>query len=135
MNPLQSHDDREKAQRINCTTQKIIGFAIEVHRILGPGLLEATYEAAMRIEFDDARIRYEHQLRVPAYYKGRLLGEYRIDFIVEDLIVLEVKSLERTNPVFDAQLLTYLRVTEKTIGLLINFNSRLVKDGIKRFAL
>lgn len=129
-----SHRDTERAQ-VNALTQKIIGLAIEVHRALGPGLLEATYETAMRIEFDDAGIQYDHQVRLPAYYKGHLLGEYRIHFIVNDLVVVEIKSAERMNPLFEAQILTYLRVAAKPVGLLINFNSRLVSDGVKRFAL
>jgi len=130
----QSRRDAERAA-VNVLTQQIIGLAIEVHRVLGPGLLESTYEMAMRIEFDDAGVKYDHQIRLPAYYKGRLLGEYRIDFIVDNLVVVEIKSVERMNPVFEAQLLTYLRVTAKPVGLLINFNSHLVKDGVKRFVL
>jgi GxxExxY protein len=131
MNRPQSHGVTE----INVLTQKIIGHAIEVHRVLGPGLLETIYEAGMCIEFDDAGVKYERQTRLPAYYKGRLLGEYRVDLVVDDLVVVEVKSIERLNPVFEAQLLTYLRLTGKRIGLLINFNSRLLKDGVKRLIL
>ena len=78
---------------------------------------------------------YVRQTRAPAYYKGRLLGEYRIDLIVQDLVLVEVKSVERMNPVFEAQLLTYLRLTGQRVGLLLNFNSRLMKDGIKRMVL
>jgi GxxExxY protein len=131
MNRPQSHGVTE----INLLTQKIIGHAIEVHRVLGPGLLETIYEAAMCIEFDDAGVKYERQTRLPAYYKGRLLGEYRVDLVVDDLVLVEIKSTERLNPVFEAQLLTYLRLTGKRIGLLINFNSRLLKDGVKRLIL
>jgi len=130
----QSHEDKELSE-INMVTERIVGFAIEVHRILGPGLLEDTYEAAMRIELDGAGMKYKHQVRLPAIYKGRLLGEYRIDFIIEDLVVVEIKSVERMNPVFEAQLITYLRASQKRVGLLINFNSRLVKDGVIRRAL
>jgi GxxExxY protein len=93
------------------------------------------YEIAMCIEFDDAGIRYVRQTRLPALYKGRRLGEYRIDLIVEDLVIGEVKAVERQNPLFAAQILTYLRVTGKPVGLLINFNSRLLKDGVTRMAL
>src|SRR5437667_7103971 len=116
MNQPQSHGVTEDSG-LNKLTERVIGFAIDVHRILGPGLLEHTYAAAMCIEFDDARIKYEQQVRVPAYYKGRLLGEYRIDFIVESLVIVEVKSVERMNPVFEAQMLTYLRAAEKHVGL------------------
>jgi len=131
VNSPQSH----RVTEINAVTQKIIGHAIEVHRVLGPGLLETIYEAAICVEFDDAGVKYERQTRLPAYYKGRLLGEYRVDLVVEDLVLVEIKSIERFNPVFEAQLLTYLRLTGKRIGLVINFNSRLLKDGVKRLIL
>jgi GxxExxY protein len=119
----------------NVITQRIIKCAIEVHKNLGPGLLESMYESALAMEFDIEKINYQQQLLIPATYKGKLLGEYRLDLLVEDLVVVEVKSVERYDPVFEAQLLTYLRLTNKRVGLLINFNSRLVKDGIKRFIL
>jgi len=93
------------------------------------------YEAALRIEFDEVGLRYEHQTPLSAYYKGRLLGEYRVDLVVEDLVVVEVKSVERPVPVFEAQLLTYMRLLKKRVGLLINFNSRLLKDGVTRRVL
>ena len=80
-------------------------------------------------------MKYKHQVRLPALYKGRLLGEYRIDFIIEDLVVVEIKSVERMKPVFETQLITYLRASQKRVGLLINFNSRLVKDGVIRRTL
>jgi GxxExxY protein len=102
---------------------------------MGPGLLETMYESAICIEFDEVPLRYERQVRLPAYYKGRLLGEYRVDLIVDDRVLVEIKSVERMNPVFEAQLLTCLRLTGKRVGLLLNFNTRLIRDGIKRFAL
>ena len=120
---------------LNKLTEKIIGMAIEVHRELGPGLLEAVYEAAPCIELDAAGLKYERQLSLPALYKGQLVGQCRIDLLVEDRIVLEIKSVERYDPVFEAQVLTYLRITSKRLGLLINFNRRLLKDGVKRFIL
>ncbi len=116
-------------------TERIIGCAIEVHRVLGPGLLESTYEAALHIELDDAGLRWKGQVPVPVVYKGRPIGEYRIDLVVEDAVVVEIKAVERFDPVFEAQVLTYLRVTQKRVGLLVNFNSRLLKHGIKRFSL
>jgi len=132
--------DRDKPRRlrdaelegINKTTEKIIGCAIEVHRVLRSGLFESVYRSALAIEFDDAGLTYSRETRLPAIYKGRLLGEYRVDFIVDELVVLEVKSVERLNPVFDAQVMNYLRLADKHVGLLINFNSRLVRDGIRR---
>lgn len=116
-------------------TERIIACAIEVHRNLGPGLLEGTYEEALCIELHDAGLKYQRQLCFPIVYKGRNLGEYRLDLLIEDTVIVEVKSIERSNPVFEAQLLTYLKVTGKKIGLLMNFNSRLLRDGIKRFVL
>jgi GxxExxY protein len=131
MNQPQSHAVTEE-NAINALTSRVIACAIEVHRALGPGLLEAIYESAMCIEFDDCGISCKRQTRIPAYYKSRLLGEYRVDLIVADLALVEVKSVERWNPVYEAQLLTYLRLTGKRVGLLFNFNSRLLKEGIKR---
>jgi GxxExxY protein len=131
MNPPQSHRDTE----INSLTERVIGRAIEVHRILGPGLLEPVYEAALCIELDDAKISYARQARLPAVYKGHRLGEYRIDLLVSDCLIVEVKTVERTNPLFEAQLLTYLRITGRPVGLLLNFNARLLRDGIKRMRL
>jgi len=116
-------------------TEKIIGCAIEVHRVLGPGLLEATYESALAIEFQSSGLRFQRQHVIPVTYKGQPIGEHRLDFLVEDAVVLELKSAERHDPVFEAQLLTYLRVSGKRRGLLINFNTRLLKDGVKRFVL
>ena len=116
-------------------TEKIIGCAIEVHRQLGPGLLESVYESALCIELEERGLRYERQAAFPLNYRGRLISEFHVDLIVEHVVVLELKSVERMDPVFDAQVLTYLRVTGIKKGLLINFNSRLLKDGIKRLVL
>ncbi|MGH2592226.1 MAG: GxxExxY protein [Anaerolineae bacterium] len=120
---------------LNEVTEKIIGCAIEVHRHLGPGLLEHVYEEALCVEFDLQGLRYHRQVTVPVNYKGRLIAEYRLDLLVEDTVVVEIKSVERYDPVFAAQVLTYLRVTGKKVGLLINFNSKLLKEGVKRFIL
>ncbi len=120
---------------VNALTEKIIGCAIEVHRQLGPGLLESTYEAALCVELEDAGLSCNRQAVFPVNYKGRAVGEYRLDLIVEDAVVVEIKSVERHDPVYEAQLLTYLRVTGKHVGLLINFNTRLLKNGLKRFVL
>lgn len=119
----------------NAITERIIKCAIEVHKQLGPGLLENIYEEAISVEFELDGLHYIQQFRLPVLYKGRVLGEYRLDLLVEDMVVLEIKSVERYDPVFEAQVLTYLKLTQKRVGLLINFNSRLVKDGIKRFIL
>ena len=121
--------------RLDSLTETIIGAAIEVHRVLGPGLLEATYEAALCIEFDDRDIKYRRQHPLPLTYKNRPVGEYRLHLLVEDLIIVEIKSVDRFDPVFTSQVLTYLRASSKKIGLLINFNRRLLSEGIKRFIL
>ncbi len=120
-------------ERLNHLTEQIIGCAIEVHRHLGPGLLESIYESALCIELGMAGLAYAAQYSVPVIYKGHRLGEHRLDILVEDEIIVEIKSVERMDPVFEAQILSYLRMTKKPIGLLINFNSRLLKDGIRRY--
>ena len=124
----QSHGDTERTH-INVITERVIGAAIEVHRVLGPGLLEGIYETALCIELDERGIKYARQVQIPAQYKGRSLGKYNVDLIVEDLIVVEVKSVAHVLPVFEAQLITYLRLTRKRVGLIINFNTQLLKDG------
>jgi len=116
-------------------TQRIIGLAIDVHTALGPGLLESVYEAALCMEFEAAGVQFQRQLILPVVYKTRLIGEYRLDLLVEDSVVVEIKSVERVDAVFYAPLLTYLRITGKRIGLLINFNSPLLKAGIRRLIL
>jgi GxxExxY protein len=119
----------------NSITECIIKCAIEVHKQLGPGLLESVYEEAMNIECQLNGLSVQRQVRIPINYKGRLIGEHRLDMLINDMVIVELKSVERYDPVFEAQVLTYLRITGKQVGLLINFNSRLVKDGIKRFIL
>jgi GxxExxY protein len=114
-------------------TEKIIGCAIEVHRQLGPGLLEATYESALCVEFGIREIKFQRQVVCPVSYKGRMIGDHRLDLLVENLVVIEIKSVDRHDPIFEAQLLTYLKITGHRRGLLLNFNTRLLKDGIKRF--
>ena len=120
---------------ITALNEKIIGCAIEVHRNLGPGLLESAYERAMCVELEIARIPFACEVPIPVEYKGRMIGEYRLDLLVDDTVVVEIKSVERFDPIFEAQVLTYLRITGKRVGLLINFNSRLLKDGVRRFVL
>ena len=134
MNGPQSHRDTELRDH-NLLTGRVIGAAIEVHKTLGPGLLESLYESALCIELQGLEIEYARQTSIPAFYKGHLLGHYRVDLVVQDLVLVEIKSVERSIPVFEAQLLTYMRLMNKRVGLLINFNSRLLKDGIKRMAL
>jgi GxxExxY protein len=119
----------------NAITERIIKCAIAVHRELGPGLLENVYEEAMDIECTLDGLVVQRQLKIPVVYRGKTIGEYKPDMLVNDSVIVEIKSVERFDPVFEAQVLTYLKITSKRVGLLINFNSRLVKDGIKRFVL
>jgi GxxExxY protein len=121
--------------QLNELTERIIGCAIEVHRQLGPGLLEATYEAALAIEFEMAGLRFLRQAIFPVMYKGRQIADHRLDLLVEDAVVVELKSVERHDALFEAQLLTYLKISGRRLGLRINFNSRLLKDGLKRMVL
>ena len=130
--PSFTHDPRTAGDP---RTEAIIACAIEVHRELGPGLLEVPYEAAMCIALHEAGLRFERQKAYPARFKGREVGIYRPDLIVNDEVVVEVKSVERYDPVFLAQMLTYLRITEKSVGLIINFNRLRLIDGVKRVCL
>ena len=116
-------------------TEKIIGCAIEVHRTLGPGLLESTYELALAVELEINQIQSQRQVICPVSYKGRIVGDYRLDLLVENSVIVEIKSVERHDAIFEAQLLTYLKITGHKCGLLLNFNARLLKEGIKRFVL
>jgi GxxExxY protein len=116
-------------------THQIIGCAIEVHRHLGPGLLEATYEEALCLELDEARLLYTRQVRVPVIYKGHLIGEHRPDLVVADHVLVEVKSVETLHPVHHAQTLAYMRVLGLHVGLLMNFNSAVLRTSVRRFAI
>ena len=112
---------------------EIIGAAIEVHRVLGPGLLESLYEEALVVELGLRNIRVARQVEVPVDYKGhRLQNLLRLDLMIGDLIVVEVKSVEKILPVHEAQLLGYLRMTHKELGLLINFNSATLSKSVRR---
>jgi GxxExxY protein len=116
-------------------TRRIIACAIEVHKRLGPGLLEKLYKESMAIEMELCGLKVEKNVKVAVEYKGKPIGEYFIDILVEDSVILELKSVDRHDPVFEAQILSYMKLTKKKVGLLINFNSKMVKDGIKRFVL
>jgi GxxExxY protein len=116
-------------------TESIIGCAIRVHQNLGPGLLESIYEAAMEVELNKAGLHLERQKILPVLYDGIKIGEHRLDMLIENRVVLELKSVERFDSVFQAQLLGYMKMGRYPVGLLINFNSRLLKHGIKRMVL
>jgi GxxExxY protein len=117
----------------NKLTQKIIAAAIEVHRELGPGLLESVYEYCMVEELSNMGLNVKSQVSVPIIYKGKTLNkEFYIDLLIEEKIVIELKAVEVILPVHEVQLVTYLKLSDKRLGLLVNFNVSLLKDGIRR---
>jgi len=121
---------------INALTETIIGAAIEVHRALGPGLLESAYEQCLCYELSLRNIPFDRQRQLPVKYKGIMLDcGYRIDILVCELVVVELKSIDKLAPIHEAQLLTHLRLGGWQIGLLINFKVAVLKDGIKRRVL
>ena len=114
----------------------IVDAALKVHRALGPGLLEGVYESCLCHEVSRRRIPFQRQLEMPIVYEGlRLESGLRIDLIVDQKVIVEIKAVEALIPIFKSQLLTYLKLSHIRLGLLINFNERLVKDGIQRVAL
>ena len=121
---------------INLLTEQVIGAAIEVHELLGTGLLESAYEECLAHELHLRKIAFERQKPLPVEYKGvRLECGYRLDLIVESRLVLELKAVERILPIHQAQVLTYLRLTGIKYGLLINFHVPVLKEGLRRLAL
>jgi GxxExxY protein len=127
---------RENESEKDPRTSSIIGAAIEVHRHLGPGLLESAYEECLCHELHLRGLSFERQVDLPVSYKGLLLGcGYKIDLIVQREVVVELKAVETLLPVHEAQLLTYLKLSGKSVGLLINFNTPLLTRGIKRLVV
>ena len=117
-------------------TERIIGCAIEVHRALGPGLLESAYQKCLEFELSQHGIQFRQQVPVPVEYKGtRIECGYRIDLLIDDMVILELKSVEQLAPVHEAQLLTYMKLARISTGLLINFNQQRLIDGLRRFKL
>ena len=113
--------------------EPLIGAAIEVHRVLGPGLLESVYERCLCFELEQCGIAFERQAALPVAYKGRSLDcDLRIDILIPGLVIVEVKAVQAIVPVHEAQLLTYMKLARVSRGLLINFNERLLKDGLSR---
>jgi GxxExxY protein len=116
--------------------ERVIGLAIDVHRHLGPGLLESAYEECLSFELKANSIAFVRQVPLPVVYKGVLLEcGYRMDIVADKALVIEIKAVERLMPIHEAQMLTYLRLSGMKVGLLMNFNSVLLKDGLRRFAL
>jgi GxxExxY protein len=135
-----NHGDTENTEKgipteLNELATRVIGAALEVHRELGPGYLESVYDAALEIQFRQNGIGYERQRPIAVFYKGHPVGQARLDFYVESAIVLEVKAVEGLAAIHRAQLISYLKITRCRIGLMINFNERLLRDGIMRVAL
>lgn len=126
----------EFIEETDALTGKIIGAAIEVHRALGPGLLESAYEACLIYELRLRRLKVESQKPLPVFYKDVMLDcGYRLDLVVEDQVIVEIKSVVSFAGIHEAQLLSYLKLSSCKIGLLINFNMKILKDGIRRFKI
>ena len=118
---------------INELTSSIIGCAIEVHKELGPGLLESVYKECLFFELKQAGFQVEKEVSVPILYKGHKLSSgFRIDLLVENRVIIELKAVTEVHPIYEAQTLTYLKLKKAEIGLLINFNEKMLKDGIQR---
>jgi GxxExxY protein len=113
----------------------VIGAALEVHRVLGPGFLETVYEEAIAIEFGLQGIPFERQKPINVSYKGRPVGEGRLDFFVQNSVIVELKAVDKLLPIHQAQLMSYLKATRCRLGLLINFHERLLKEGVRRVVL
>lgn len=122
-----------ESRQINKVSGQVIGAAIEVHKNIGPGLLESAYEKCLCRELEIQNIQYKSQVPVPIVYKGENLDcGYRLDLLVEDFLVIELKACERIEPIHKAQLLTYLRLMNKQLGLILNFNVPIMRDGLQR---
>lgn len=117
-------------------SHQVIGLALEVHKELGSGLLESSYEECLAFELQQANIPFQRQLEIPLVYKNVPLSQsYRINLLINNELIVELKSSEQHHKIFEAQLLTYMKLTKVSKGLLINFNTPLLKNGIKRFVL
>jgi GxxExxY protein len=126
----------DKMHGDNALTYAIIGAAMEVHRALGPGFPESVYEQALCVEMRSRNISFIRQAEVQAVYKGEVVGSGRVDILVDDAIILELKAVDAISPVHVAQLLSYLRMTGHELGLIFNFNVRILRDGgIERITL
>ena len=118
---------------LNEVSERIIGCAIKVHRALGPGLLESTYEVCLMHELVKMGLTVQAQVPLPVHYDGlKLDAGYKIDLLVENSVIVELKAVESLHPIHEAQLLSYLKLSGKKLGLLINFNVKMLKNGVKR---
>jgi GxxExxY protein len=124
------------ARENDVLTERVIGFAIEVHRQLGPGLLESAYEECLCFELKQEGLLFRRQVALPVVYKSvRLDCGYRLDIVIEDRVISELKTVERLLPIHEAQMLTYLKLSGIRTGLLLNFNCAVLKDGLRRLNL
>ena len=134
--PSLTAEDAESAEMkdtLNQITNRIISASIDVHRVLGPGLLESAYEACLAYELAERGLKVELQKPLPIIYKEvKLDGGYRLDLVVQQAVVVEIKAVDRLNPIHEAQLLSYLRLSGYKVGLLINFNVTVLKNGLRR---
>ncbi|MBD2388831.1 GxxExxY protein [Cylindrospermum sp. FACHB-282] len=126
---------RQPSQQVENLAYGVIGAAIEVHRVLGSGFLEEVYHRALREEFLIREIPHKFEHPVKVHYKGRPVGEGKLDFLVGDFLIIELKAVQNLTPIHEAQVLSYLKMTNYPLALLINFNVSLLKDGIKRIIL
>ncbi|HYB72888.1 MAG TPA: GxxExxY protein [Candidatus Sulfotelmatobacter sp.] len=118
--------------RVDEVARAVIGAAIEVHRCLGPGYLERVYEGALRVELRLRGIAFERQKAIPVVYKGQAIGQGRVDFLIEDDLILELKAVDTLLPIHTAQMISYLKALRRRLGLLINFNVPMLRRGIQR---
>ena len=126
-------DVEHDSERTNFLTEKIIGCAIEVHKAIGPGLLESAYEECLCYELAQNGLTFERQVPLPVVYKGvKLDCGYKLDIIVENIVIIELKAVDRIIAIHEAQLLSYLRMLDLRVGLILNFHSSVLKEGIKR---
>ena len=124
------------SKREESIAEKIVDEAYAVHKILGPGLLEKVYEVCFCHELSKRGLKYKRQVDIPIVYDGLIFNEgLRLDVLVEDLIICELKAVDEMNPVWEAQILSHLKLTDKRLGFLVNFNVSLIKNGIKRIIL
>lgn len=134
VNSPRSHEEHEG--KFEELSNRVLGCALEVHRTLGPGLLESSYEQALAYELEQAGIEFQRQLELPVRYKGLTLeGHYRVDLLIDGQLIIELKAVDKLSEIHSAQILTYMKLAGIKVGLLINFNQNLLKDGIKRFVL
>ncbi|MBC7783263.1 MAG: GxxExxY protein [Burkholderiales bacterium] len=134
IDPAYVGEDEEPDPKLNELTNRIIGVLIEVHKALGPGYLESYYERAVEIEFIARGLRYSRQHSFGVMYKGEVIGEGRLDFLVEDTVILEMKHVESIGSAHVATMISYLKANKKPLGIIANFNVKLLKDGLRRIA-